>query len=78
MDIEKAGDKVDQASGFFDKLNKFIKKHPIWFIVILIIALFYWASTLPEVEEESDSYYNDEYYDEGYYEEEGDTNYYYE
>ena len=60
MDINKAGEKVEQASGFFDKLNKFIKKHPIWFIVILIVAFFYWASTLPEVEDE---YYEDDYYE---------------
>ena len=64
MDIEKAGDKVDQASGFFDKLNKFIKKHPIWFIVIIIIAFFYWASTLPDTEEEDDYYYEQGYYSE--------------
>lgn len=71
MDIEKAGDKVEQASGFFDKVNKFIRKHPIWFIVILIIAFFYWASTLPEVEEDpytNSEYYEDEYYEDEYYE----------
>jgi hypothetical protein len=48
VDIDKAGDTVDKASGFFDKLNAFIKRHPIWFIVIIIGGLVYWVSTLPD------------------------------
>jgi len=52
MDIDKATNTVDKADGFFTRLNAFIKKHPIWFILILVIAFFWWVSTLPDEEVE--------------------------
>jgi hypothetical protein len=48
LDIDKGSETIDKADGFFTKLNGFIKKHPIWFIVILVGAFCWWASTLPE------------------------------
>lgn len=48
LDLDKASSTVDKADGFFTKLNGFIKKHPIWFILILVGGFLYWGSTLPE------------------------------
>jgi hypothetical protein len=64
MDIDKAQEKVEKASGFFDTLNAFIKKHPIWFAIIVIIALselgyLGWLNTHPD-----DEYYENMEYDE--------------
>lgn len=39
MDIDKAKENVEKASGFFETLNQFIKKHPIWTVIIAIVAL---------------------------------------
>jgi hypothetical protein len=72
MDIEKAEEKVEKASSFFDTLNSFIKKHPVWSIIIAIVALselgyLGWDAT------HEDDYYGDDYYeDDYYYEGEGD------
>ena len=68
VDIDKAQEKVEKASSFFDTLNAFIKKHPIWFAIIVIIALselgyLGWLGTHEE------EYYEEPYYDEYYYEE---------
>lgn len=84
VDIDKAKDRVEKASGFFDTLNAFIKKHPIWSIIIAIVGLsefgyLGWDATHPDYNDE----YYDEYYDEGYYEEdslysEQEEDYYYQ
>lgn len=39
MDIDKAQEKVEKASGFFDTLNAFIKKHPIWTLIIIAVLV---------------------------------------
>jgi hypothetical protein len=67
MDIDKAQEKVEKASGFFDTLNAFIKKHPIWFAIIVIVALSE-LGYLGWLETHEDEYYEEPYYDE-YYEE---------
>jgi hypothetical protein len=61
LDIDKAGDTVDKADSFFTKLNGFIRKHPVWFGVIIIGGFFYWASTLPD--EELDQHQTEEVID---------------
>jgi len=44
LDIDDASETIDKADGFFNKLNRFIKKHPIWFIVILGSGFLYWGT----------------------------------
>jgi hypothetical protein len=39
LDIDKAQEKVEKASGFFDTLNAFIKKHPIWTAIIIAVLI---------------------------------------
>jgi hypothetical protein len=78
VDIDKAKENVEKASSFFEVLNAFIKKHPIWTIIIAIAALsefgyLGWLKTHPE-----DEYYEDEYYEEGYYDEYAEDSVYYE
>jgi len=48
IDLDKASNTVDKADGFFNNLNRFIRNHPIWFILILLGGFVYWGSTLPE------------------------------
>jgi hypothetical protein len=54
MDLDKATNTVEKADGFFTKLNGFIRKHPIWFSLLVLVGLGYWISTwdLSDVEEE--------------------------
>lgn len=61
IDIDKGKETVDKADNFFDRLNAFIRKHPIWFVIIILSALAWWMSTLPD-----EQYY--EQPDEQYYE----------
>lgn len=37
--IDDAKEKVEQASSFFETLNGFIKKHPIWTFIIVGILI---------------------------------------
>ena len=53
MDIDKATNTVDKADGFFTRLNSFIKKHPFWFALLVIVGLGYWISTWDLEEEDS-------------------------
>jgi hypothetical protein len=46
IDIEEAGNKVDKASTFFDKVNAFIKKHPWWFAFMVLFGIGYWIFNL--------------------------------
>jgi hypothetical protein len=78
VDIDKAQEKVEKASGFFDTLNAFIRKHPIWSIIIALVLLseggyLGWTATHPDDEVYDEPYYNEDYY--GEYE---DSTYYYE
>lgn len=85
VDFEKAEEKVEKASGFFDTLNAFIKKHPIWSVIIAIVALgefgyLGWDATHDTDEEYyDDEYYQDDYsYDDESFEDAEDTTYYYQ
>jgi hypothetical protein len=48
VDLDKASNTVDKADSFFTKLNGFIRKHPVWFGIIILSGLIYWVSTLPD------------------------------
>lgn len=77
VDIDKAQEKVEKASGFFDTLNAFIRKHPIWSIIIVLVLLseggyLGWTATHP-----ADVIYDEPYYDKPYYDEYEDSTYYY-
>lgn len=72
MDIDKQTNNVKKASGFFDELNAFIKKHPVWFVIILLIGLAYWGSTIPDEPIDHtavDAAYYEEYGEDALYEE---------
>jgi hypothetical protein len=81
VDIDKAKENVEKASGFFETLNTFIKKHPIWSIIIAIAALSEFGY-LGWLKTHDDEYYEDEYYDEyyeeGYYDGYAEDSIYYE
>jgi hypothetical protein len=72
VDIDKAEEKVKAASGFFDTLNAFIKKHPIWFAIIVIVALSE-LGYLGWLETHEDEYNPEDYWEEYY--QEADTTY---
>lgn len=82
-DLDNAKEKVEKASGFFDTLNGFIKKHPIWAALIAITALsefgyLGWITTHPDEEPIEEQYYGEDiihesdstYYDEQLYDSE--------
>jgi len=69
VNIDDAKEKVEKASGFFDTLNNFIKRHPLWAIGIAIVALselgyLGWLTTHQEEEvvEPVEEIYNNEAY----------------
>lgn len=65
INIDDAQEKVKKASTFFDTVNAFIKRHPIWAIIILIIILSelgYLGFLASSEEEEVDT---KEHYEEG-------------
>ena len=78
MDIDKAQEKVEKASGFFDTLNAFIKKHPIWTLIIVAVLIEggHLSWLFGHNEEQAEEPYYDEYYDDTYYDEYADTTYY--
>jgi hypothetical protein len=65
VNIDDAKEKVEKASGFFDTVNSFIKRHPLWAIGIAIVALselgyLGWLTTHEEeVEPVEEVYYNE-------------------
>ena len=84
VDIDKAEENVKKASGFFDTLNAFIKKHPFWFAVIVIVGLselgyLSFLGINKSETKEADEYFEEDYYDyedaEGVY---ADSVYYYD
>ena len=79
VDIDKAQEKVQKASGFFDTLNAFIKKHPIWTLIIVAVLIEggHLSWLFGHEEESTTEYYEEPYYDEEYYSDEyADTTYY--
>lgn len=75
MDIDKQKDNVSKLSNFFDEVNKFIRKHPIWFILLILAGVVYWGSTL-EGEDISEDPIEEVNYDESWDEPVEDTAYY--
>lgn len=66
VDIDKAGEQVDKASNFFDHVNAFIKKHPIWFILLVVAGLIYWTTTLDIENDLYEGPYEDPYMEQYY------------
>ena len=73
VDFDKAEEKVEKASSFFTSLNAFIKKHPIWSLIILAVLIE--GGHLSWILGHDDESDEDYYYEEPYYEYDEDSYY---